>query len=81
MKDGTAILKILSVQNFVLLNNDYNGILLGVNREYELKTTPFSLELFSFVKPLAGLVEEHLGLGATTTDRQVLKHLPSQVPA
>ena len=49
--------------------------------EYELKTTPFSLELFSFVKPLAGLIEEHLDLGATTTDRQVLKHLPSQVPA
>ena len=27
------------------------------------KTTPFSLELFSFVKKLAGLIEEHLDLG------------------
>ena len=29
------------------------------------KTTPFSLELFSFVKQLAGLIEEHLDLGLT----------------
>ena len=34
------------------------------------KTTPFSLELFNFVKQLAGLIEEHLDLGPTT-DRQV----------
>ena len=27
------------------------------------KTIPFSLELFSFVKHLAGLIEEHLDLG------------------
>ena len=40
--------------------------------EYELKTTQFSLELFSFVKQLAGLIEEHLDLGPTR-DRQVLK--------
>ena len=31
-----------------------------------LKTTPFSLKLFSFFKPLAGLIEEHLDLGPTT---------------
>ena len=36
------------------------------------KTTPFSFELFSFVKQLAWLIEEHLDLGPTT-DRQVLK--------
>ena len=36
------------------------------------KTTPFSVELFSFFKQLAGLIEEHLDLGPTT-DRQVLK--------
>ena len=36
------------------------------------KTTPFSLELFSFFKQLAGLIEEHLDLGPTT-DRQFLK--------
>ena len=36
------------------------------------KTTPFSWELFSFFKQLAGLFEEHLDLGPTT-DRQVLK--------
>ena len=35
------------------------------------KTTP-SLELFPFVKQLAGLIEEHLDLGPTT-NRQVLK--------
>ena len=29
------------------------------------KTAPFSLELFSFVKQLAGLIEEHLDLGLT----------------
>ena len=40
--------------------------------EYELKTTPFSLELFSFVKQLACLIGGHLDLGPTT-DRQVLK--------
>ena len=36
------------------------------------KTTPFSLEFFSFFKQLTGLIEEHLDLGPTT-DRQVLK--------
>ena len=36
------------------------------------KTTLFSLELFSFVEQLNGLIEGHLDLG-TTTDRQVLK--------
>ena len=36
------------------------------------KTTPFSLELFSFVKKLAGLIDEHLDKGPTA-DRQVLK--------
>ena len=40
--------------------------------EYELKTIPFSLELFFFFKQLAGLIEEHLDVGSTT-DRQVLK--------
>ena len=30
------------------------------------KTTPFSLEVFSFFKQLAGLIEEHLDLGPTT---------------
>ena len=29
------------------------------------KTIPFSLELFSFVKQLAGLIEEQLDLGPT----------------
>ena len=37
------------------------------------KTTQFSLELFSCVKQLTGLIEEHLDLGLTYTDRQVLK--------
>ena len=37
--------------------------------DYKLKA---SLELFSFVKQLAGLIEEHLDLGPTM-DRQVLK--------
>ena len=37
--------------------------------EYELKTTPFSLELFPFVKQSARLIEEHLYLGP----QQVLK--------
>ena len=36
------------------------------------KTTPLSLELFSFFKQLAGLIEELLDLGPTT-DRQILK--------
>ena len=36
------------------------------------KTSSFSLELFSFVKQLAGLIEEHLDLDPTM-DRQVLK--------
>ena len=40
--------------------------------EYELKTTPFCLELLSFFIQLAGLIDEHLDLGPTT-DRQVLK--------
>ena len=35
------------------------------------KATPFSLKLFSFFKPLSGLIEEHLDLGPTTV-RQVL---------
>ena len=45
------------------------------------KTTPFSLELFSFVIQLAGLIEEHFDLGPTT-DRQVLKstNLPKSLP-
>ena len=42
------------------------------------KTTPFSLELFPFVKQLAGLIEEHLDLGPRTGFK---KHLPAQVPA
>ena len=29
------------------------------------KTTPLSLELFSFVKQFAGLIERHLDLGPT----------------
>ena len=41
--------------------------------EYELKTAPFNLELKSYVKQLAGLIEEHLDLCPTATDRQVLK--------
>ena len=36
------------------------------------KTTPFSSELFSIVKQLAGLIEGHLNLGATT-DLHVFK--------
>ena len=45
------------------------------------KTTQFSLELISFVKQLAGLIEEHLDLGPTATDQHVLKkYLSSQVP-
>ena len=45
------------------------------------KTTPFSLELFSFVKQLAGLIEEHLDLGLTYHGLTGFKkHLPSQVP-
>ena len=44
------------------------------------KTTPFSLELFSFLN--SWFIEERLDLGPTT-DRQVLKStgLPSHVPA
>ena len=56
MKDGVAILKILSVQNFVLLNNVQNGHSNG--SEYvgmSSKTTPYrsSLEVFPFVEQLA----------------------------
>ena len=45
------------------------------------KTTLFSLELFSFVKQFAGLIEDHLDLGSTV-DRQVLKstYLHKSVP-
>ena len=40
------------------------------------KTTPFSLKLFSFVKQLFGLIEEHLiSKGPTAMDRQVLKNI------
>ena len=47
-----------------------------------LKATPFSLELFSFVKQLAGLIEEHLDLGLTHNGSSGFKkNLPSQVPA
>ena len=43
--------------------------------------TLFSLELFSFVNKLAGLIEEHLDLGRTYHGRTGFKkHLPSQVP-
>ena len=35
MKDGAAILKIMSVQNFVMINNDKNCTLF----EYELKNS------------------------------------------
>ena len=37
------------------------------------QTTPFSLELFSFVKQFAGIIEEHLVLGLTYPNRQALK--------
>ena len=40
------------------------------------------LELFSFVKQIAGLIEEHLVLGPTYHGSTGFKnHLPSQVPA
>ena len=53
--------------------------------EYELKTTLFSLELYSYVKQLAGLIKGHLDLCPAATDRQVLKstyhHKPlSKIP-
>ena len=46
--------------------------------EYETQNNLCSLELFSFVKQLAGLIEEHLD-----TNWQALKstNLPSQFPA
>ena len=43
------------------------------------KTTPFSLEWFSFVKQLAGLIEEHSDL-CSTTDQQVLKKSLPKIP-
>ena len=46
------------------------------------KNNPFSLELFSFVKQLAGLIEEHLDLGPSSHGLTGFKkHVPSQVPA
>ena len=46
------------------------------------QTTPFSLELFSFVKQFAGIIEEHLVLGLTYHGSTgVKKELPLQVPA
>ena len=53
MKDGAVILKILSVQNFILLKK-FIMIKTAFYRvricEYELKTTPFIVEWFSFRK-------------------------------
>ena len=62
MKDGAAILKILTVQNFVLINNNYRSEYVSMSS----KTPPFILESFSFVK----YNEEHLDLDPIT-DRQV----------
>ena len=46
------------------------------------KTTQFSFELFSFVKPIAVLIEKHLDLSPTYHGSTGFKkHLPSQVPA
>ena len=46
------------------------------------KTTPFSFELFSFVKPIAVLIEKNLDLSPTYHGSTGFKkHLPSQVPA
>ena len=46
------------------------------------KTSPFSLELFSIVKQLAGLIEEHIDLSPTYHGLTCFKnHLPSQVLA
>ena len=67
MKDRAAILKILSVQTF-LLNNDKIALYLGIICEYGLiglKTTPFSLEMFSYVKNTYSLLGS---LKGPTTD-------------
>ena len=50
--------------------------------EYALKTTPRSLELFPFVKQLAGPIKEQLDAGPSTNE-EVLRNtsLPSQVLA
>ena len=72
MKVIAVILKNLSVQNFVLQNNNNKMAFYGSECVIMgSKTTP-SLELFPFVKKLAGLIEEHLDLGPTT-NLQVLK--------
>ena len=49
-KPWAAILKILSVQNFVLLHGDLNGILGSKYVSMSSKTTPFFVEWFSFDK-------------------------------
>ena len=46
------------------------------------QTTPLSLQLFSFVKQFAGIIEKHLVLGLTYHGLTgVKKDLPLQVPA
>ena len=72
MGDGAAILKILSVGNFVLLHYVKNGILWSER----VGMSSHQLHLLSngFLKwqiPLAGLIEKHLDLGPTTD--QLLK--------
>ena len=84
MKNGVAILKIMSVQNFVLLNNEcltWHSI----GSEYvsmSSKTTPSRLELFPFIKQLVGLIEENLDIfrpyHRSTGFRN---HVPSQLIA
>ena len=72
MKNGAAILKVLSAQKVVLLKMIKMAFYWERICEYEPKTTPSSLELLSFFKQLAGLIEEHLDLGPST-DRQFLR--------
>ena len=55
MNDGAAILEFLSVQNFVLLKMNKNGILWSKYVSLSSKTTsPFILDLVSFGKYLLG---------------------------
>ena len=77
---------ILSVQNFVLLNNECLTWH-STGSEYvsmSSKTTPSSLELFPFIKQLAGLIKENLDILVFRPYHNPTgfrKHVPSQLPA
>ena len=72
MKDGAAILKILSVQTFVFQNMIKSAFYRQQICEYELKNSLILAFFFFCQIQLVGLIEENLDLGPTT-DRQVLK--------